>query len=183
MFLASDHSEDMIILLTYFSSQFLSLIPVIAILNGVGTQIRELLTTEQLSAEIVDLLSSTRVNYPHTVADFSGRGPAADGRTKPDIVAVGDKVVSAKSNGAASGNAASPGCDAAKTSDTLLTLSGTSMSTPAVAGSVTVLRQFLRQRLGHAAPSSALLKGLLVLSAGPVKYTQYLSNKIEVNER
>jgi subtilisin family serine protease len=43
--------------------------------------------------------------------------------------------------------------------------SGTSMATPITSGSMAVLRQYLRQRRGHANPSAALLKALAVNAA------------------
>ncbi len=66
-----------------------------------------------------------------TVSSFSSRGPAADLRIKPDVVAPGEDVLSA----AGSGSSSDLNC-ATKT------LSGTSMSTPAVAGAAALLRQY-----------------------------------------
>ena len=70
-----------------------------------------------------------------TVAGFSSRGPTSDGRRKPDIMAPGT-LVSARGNTENSNPPANP--DQATTS----TLSGTSMSTPAVAGGAALLRQY-----------------------------------------
>jgi len=52
-------------------------------------------------------------------------GPTYDGRTKPDVIAPGVPVTSARSRGGSLGGA--PQCDR-------LTLAGTSMSTPLAAG-------------------------------------------------
>ena len=57
------------------------------------------------------------------LADFSGRGPTADGRTKPDICAPGMSITSA----------------AAGTGNGYVTMSGTSMATPFCAGVVALM--------------------------------------------
>lgn len=66
---------------------------------------------------------------PHTygVSYFSSRGPTADGRVKPDLVAPGERILSAlhKFNG----KSASPLVD-----DLYVEMSGTSMATPHVSG-------------------------------------------------
>ncbi|QKQ98617.1 S8 family serine peptidase [Candidatus Nanohaloarchaea archaeon] len=59
------------------------------------------------------------------VSEFSSRGPTADGRTKPDLVAPGERITSLWKN---SGN-----------SPQFNTLSGTSMATPHVAGAAAIL--------------------------------------------
>lgn len=57
------------------------------------------------------------------VADYSSRGPTADGRVKPDIVAQGSNIMAAE----------------AQTSSAYTSKSGTSMSAPYVAGAVAAL--------------------------------------------
>ena len=66
---------------------------------------------------------------PTTVASFSSRGPSYDQRIKPDIVAPGDPISSAK----ASGNIADATCE-------VTVKSGTSMATPAIAGTAAMIR-------------------------------------------
>eukprot|EP00798_Chlamydomonas_sp_ICE-L_P030068 gene30068-35037_t len=66
------------------------------------------------------------------VASFSSFGPTPDGRVKPDIVAPG-VLVSAGSIGLTTGNP--QGCGT-------LTMQGTSMATPVVAGSAALVRQY-----------------------------------------
>jgi hypothetical protein len=122
---------------------------------------------------------------------FSSRGPTADQRVKPDIMAPGTHVFSAASQhssfngssvcGGPNNDFVSPPDDAyyppdPDTSDTqdqdqYTWSSGTSHSTPAVAGGAALLRQwFLDNR--HTAPSPAMTKAYLMNSAaymtGPV---------------
>ena len=68
-----------------------------------------------------------------SVVSFSSRGPASDGRRKPDIQAPGTSIISASGNdedAAANGGAATK------------PLSGTSMSAPTVAGGAVLMRQY-----------------------------------------
>jgi hypothetical protein len=92
-----------------------------------------------------------------TVAYFSSLGPTADGRIKPDVVADGVNVYSTFST-----NSSSYGYD-----------SGTSMSTPAVTGTLGLLTSFYQQLYttnapllsGTNAPLSSTLRGLLIDTA------------------
>lgn len=62
------------------------------------------------------------------ISAFSGRGPTRDGRFKPDITAPGEQIMSARAS-----NAAGAG--------SYHLLAGTSMATPAVAGSIALILQ------------------------------------------
>lgn len=99
------------------------------------------------------------------IAFFSSRGPLDDGRIKPDIAAPGSHI-----EGAASQNPEFDGsgvCGQAldkpyfPTGQTLYTWSsGTSHSTPQVAGAAALVRQFL---VNHGeSPTAALIKALLL---------------------
>eukprot|EP00003_Mantamonas_plastica_P015528 TRINITY_DN262_c0_g1_i11.p1 TRINITY_DN262_c0_g1~~TRINITY_DN262_c0_g1_i11.p1 ORF type:complete len:1235 (+),score=274.30 TRINITY_DN262_c0_g1_i11:26-3730(+) len=70
------------------------------------------------------------------MASFSSRGPTQDARLKPDLVAPGYRISSAKSDG----NQASPTC-----SDDPLTIMGTSMATPVSAGTLALIRQYFAE--------------------------------------
>lgn len=96
------------------------------------------------------------------VTDFSSRGPCADGRLKPDVMAPGYYIWSVQ------------GMDPSPTTDSYWQLSGTSMATPTLAGAATLVRQYFMDGFyptGAKAPSSgftpsaALVKAMLINSA------------------
>ncbi|QJW87962.1 S8 family serine peptidase [Spirosoma taeanense] len=103
-----------------------------------------------LSVGAVSNLSSG-YNQPSDVnlADFSSWGPTDDGRIKPDIVGVGVNVLSTSSDNA----------------NAYATLSGTSMASPNVAGSVLLLQELFAQRNNGRYLRSATLKGLVLHTA------------------
>ncbi|CAM9895106.1 unnamed protein product [Pylaiella littoralis] len=108
-----------------------------------------------------------------TVAYFSSYGPTIDNRIKPELVAPGDKVFSASSDGTE------------ETSCKLVAFSGTSASCPVVAGAAALVRQYFKDQSFYAkdfsargfsggsssfqfsgfAPSSATVKAMLINSA------------------
>lgn len=77
----------------------------------------------------------------------SSRGPASDGRLKPEIVAVGVNT------------------GGTSTTNNYLTGSGTSFAAPTVTGSAALLTQLYRQQHNDSLPEAALLKALLCNSA------------------
>ncbi len=103
---------------------------------------------------------------PNGVAAFSSRGPTDDGRIKPEIVAPGTNIISTRSH--------MPNASySAIYNDDYVYDSGTSMATPMVSGMAALVRQWLNEERGMAAPSAALVKALLLngaaaYGAGPV---------------
>jgi subtilisin family serine protease len=98
---------------------------------------------------------------PDTMADFSSRGPCADGRLKPDVVAPGTWIASLAS-------AAAPNEDAIVWSpidNYYVYMGGTSMSCPHAAGSAAVFVQFYKSQHTNTLPSPALVKAALINSA------------------
>ncbi len=126
--------------------------------------------------------TDAEANSANDIVGFSSRGPTSDGRKKPDIVAPGTHV----SGGVAQSTVVSPvtgngtqltcfdasGVCAGTGSNNFFPVgqqwytasSGTSHSTPAIAGVAALIRQhFLNNTLG--APSPALTKGIIMNSA------------------
>ena len=81
-------------------------------------------------------------NSNDLIGGGSSRGPVKDGRLKPEIMAGGINVMSPSEN------------------NTYGIISGTSMSAPAVTGSLALLYERYRQLHGGANPSGALIKAL-----------------------
>ncbi len=90
-------------------------------------------------------------NYPGDVklADFSSWGPADDGRIKPDLAGIGVNVLSANSS----------------SDSAYVSLSGTSMSSPNVAGSLLLLQEYYAQLNAGKYMRSSTLKGLVLHTA------------------
>ena len=111
-----------------------------------------------------DLIS----NNANGMAAFSSRGPADDGRIKPDIVAPGTNIVSNRSH--------YPGASTLwgqyETNPDYVYSGGTSMATPLTAGAGTLVRQWLGQR-GIITPSAAALKGVLLNTTTDIAPGQY----------
>jgi hypothetical protein len=128
----------------------------------------------------------SEANSANDIASFSSRGPCADGRQKPDLVApgthvtggVGQSVLTTSGTGTAiscfegTGVCALPGGGTVGSANNFFPLgqqfystsSGTSHSTPGVAGACALLRQyFINASLTP--PSPAMTKAFLVNSA------------------
>ena len=98
---------------------------------------------------------------PDTMCDFSSRGPCADGRIKPDLVAPGSWIASAASQAAP--NEAAIAWTAID--NYYVYMGGTSMSGPHAAGAAAVFVQFYKSTHTNAVPSPALVKAALINSA------------------
>jgi subtilisin-like proprotein convertase family protein len=108
-------------------------------------------------------IGNTGANDARDIISFSSRGPTSDSRKKPEIVAPGTHIEGAASR--ASGYDGSGVCNQYwPTGQTLYAWSsGTSHSTPAVAGFCALIRQwFANNALGT--PSPAMVKAYVVAS-------------------
>jgi len=103
--------------------------------------------------------SDKLADNPDGIVAFSSRGPTHDGRIKPDVVAPGTFVLSARSR-----QTSSHGWGLS--SDPLYMFDGgTSIATPLAAGCAASVRAFLRLVHGIANPSAALIKALIINGA------------------
>jgi subtilisin family serine protease len=101
------------------------------------------------------------------IACFSSRGPTADGRTKPDIVAPGTNILSVRDQ--------QPGASelwGAYNKDYTFS-GGTSMATPLTAGAAVITRQFLIEKKGIATPTAALVKAYMLHTAAEMYPGQF----------
>jgi subtilisin family serine protease len=111
------------------------------------------------NAEFAITVGSTHRESPHTygISYFSSKGPTSDGRRKPDVVAPGEKIISAASRQRPKNAALSTTIGAFD----YIEDTGTSMAAPHVSGVLaaflSVKREFIRQ--------PEVVKGLLMQSA------------------
>jgi hypothetical protein len=110
-------------------------------------------TTVGLSASGKNIVSVGAVDQFNSIAPFSSRGPAQDGRVKPELVAKGVHQYSTVPNQLYGYN------------------QGTSMSSPVVAGISGLVVEQWRKTFGGVSPTAQQLKTLLIAGAkdlGPV---------------
>ncbi|HSX62927.1 MAG TPA: S8 family serine peptidase [Tahibacter sp.] len=113
---------------------------------------------------VVTIGATGRGTSGNDIAGFSSRGPTLDVRTKPDLTAQGNAIVSAER-------------DACGT----LTMSGTSMATPTAAGLAALVREYLQRGFYPTGqkvaadtilnPSGALIKAILISGAATMNGT------------
>jgi hypothetical protein len=103
------------------------------------------------------------------ISGTSGRGPAADGRILPTVVAPGTDVSAAFSRTSSRAPIAGTGVpdplNPGNVIDQYIFMTGTSQSAPHVSGVCLLLIEWWRARTGGRNPSSALLKALLINGA------------------
>jgi len=102
---------------------------------------------------------------PWGLAAFSSRGPAPDGRARPELVAPGSNVVSARSHHPEATYPYPYSADYAFGS-------GTSQAAPLVSGAAALVRQWYATQ-GYTTPSAALVRATLVHGAADISPGQY----------
>jgi hypothetical protein len=102
---------------------------------------------------------------PTGMAAFSSRGPALDGRFKPDVVAPGTNIASVRSSVAS-------GSGWGTINSYYMYMGGTSMATPLVAGTAALVRDFYTD-IKEITPSAALIKATLINGATDISPGQY----------
>ena len=109
------------------------------------------------NADLAITVGSTHRSSPHTfgVSYFSSKGPTSDGRSKPDVVAPGEKIISA----ASSQRAARETLEGLQSSDRFgyIEDTGTSMAAPHVSGLLAAFLSVKREYLGEAEKIRTLL--------------------------
>lgn len=100
------------------------------------------------------------------VANFSSLGPALDGRVKPDLVAPGVGICSGRAEEAAIPTGESCGSGThSNGNDLYMSLSGTSQATAVAGGSISLIREFIREEIGISKPSASLLRAAAINGA------------------
>lgn len=134
--------------------------------GGIQKQLRELRDGEKKWGT-EPLRSDQLSNNGNGLAAFSSRGPTADGRIKPEVVAPGTNIISTRShNPKASKLWGEFNAD-------YVYAGGTSMSTPLTAGAAAVTREYLIKAKKMVAPSAALVKATLIHTAHDLYPGQY----------
>lgn len=127
--------------------------------GGIQRMIKETRLKDKMPAE--PLASSKFSEDLRGMAAFSSRGPAADGRLKPEVVAPGTNIVAARNHHPK----AKPEDSWGIYDDHYLYMGGTSMATPVTAGAMGLIRQYLLQKTGAQTVSAALMKAVVANTA------------------
>jgi subtilisin family serine protease len=128
-----------------------------AVLNSADGEIptnMDLSIGDPANLEEAIAVGSVHKTNPHTygISFFSSRGPTADGRRKPDVVAPGEKILSARHDWR------SPAAGASATiNDFYVAMSGTSMATPHVSGLLAAFLSLRREFIGYPDRVKAIL--------------------------
>jgi len=96
------------------------------------------------NAELAVTVGSTHREMPHVygVSYFSSKGPTGDGRMKPDVVAPGEKILSAATGKLLMDRAEGKQCEYVEDS-------GTSMAAPHVSGVIAAFLSVRREFIGE----------------------------------
>jgi len=118
------------------------------------------------TAKNVLSIGASTTNPSGVVANFSAQGPSLDGRVKPDLVAPGVSLCSGHSSDATLIIGLSCGTGThSNGADLYMTLSGSSQATAVAGGSVSLIREFIREEVGISTPTASLLKAASINGA------------------
>ncbi len=122
---------------------------------------------EDFAVEPIALDRMAQADGPQGLAAFSGRGPCADGRIKPELVAPGTFVAVPRAT-----NSAFAGWGAADNPNEIF-VGGTGVAAEQVAAAAREARRWRREQRGLETPSAALVKALLLAGARDLAPGQY----------
>ena len=131
----------------------------------------ESITPPGTAKNVLTIGTSTTGSYGSqeagAVSSTSSKGTTLDGRIKPDLVAPGVMICSARANEAqfAEGDSCSSSTHVGTGNPLYMTLNGSSMSTAVAAGAATMVRQYLRENQSMTEPRSDLIRALLINGA------------------
>ena len=131
----------------------------------------ETITPPGTAKNVLTIGSSTTGSYGSqsqgAVASTSSKGTTLDGRIKPDLVAPGVMICSARAEEAlfVEGESCSSSTHEGTEIPLYMTLNGSSMSTAVAAGAATMVRQHLRETQSLAEPRSDLIRAILINGA------------------
>jgi subtilisin family serine protease len=152
-----------------------------AVLAGADGEIQanlDLTIGDPANLEEAIAVGSVHRTNPHTygISYFSSRGPTADGRRKPDVVAPGEKILSARHDWTAPQDPAK-----ATVEDYFVQMSGTSMATPHVSGILAAFLSLRREFIGYPdRVKELLLGGCIDLRRDPYMQGAGLPNLIKM---
>ena len=122
---------------------------------------------EDFAVEPIALDPMAQAEGPQGLAAFSGRGPCADGRTKPDLVAPGTFVAVPRPE-----DSDFTGWGVTDNTNEIF-VGGTGVAAEQVAAAARQARQWLAEQRGIESPSAALVKALLLAGARDLAPGQY----------
>lgn len=128
-------------------------LPAVMISNKDGVSIKATLQNAEATAEIAFGDTLPFIIDANGVSDFSSRGPGADGSVRPDLLAIGEEILTATQKNNPNGEVFDATGYAAQ--------SGTSFAAPLVAGAYAIVKA------GRPGLTTAQYRSLLVNSAQP----------------
>ena len=118
------------------------------------------------TAKNVLSIGASTTNPGGSVANFSAQGYSLDGRVKPDLVAPGVSICSGRAEEASIPSGSSCGVGShGNGNDMYMSLSGSSQATAVAGGSISLIREFIREEVGISTPTSSLLKAASINGA------------------